>query len=126
MTRSDARLIGDIEKLIKRKIALDAIEVEEERRPERRPRREYESSSRPVESAVAAPAASPRPSYRAPLRDPFFDKPYEATASDDLPAWDKGNAASAAAPKGLSSYIKPKKKVAALFGAKLPAAALES
>ena len=130
VTRADARLIGDIEKLIKRKIDLDALEIEEEdRRPERRPRREFDS--RPAEPAAFAttPAASPRPSYRAPVssRDPFFDKPYEATASGgDLPAWDKGSGAAAAAPKGLSSYIKPKKKVAALFGAKLPSAALES
>jgi hypothetical protein len=32
------------------------------------------------------------------------------------PAWDKK--AAAPAPRGLSPYIKPKKKVAALFGAK--------
>jgi hypothetical protein len=70
-------------------------------------------------------AAAPRPAYRPPSasRDPFFDKPYEASARSeaDLPAWDKGAVSSA--PKGLSPYIKSKKKVAALFGAKAPAPA---
>jgi len=117
VTRSDARLIADIEKLIKRKIDLDALEIEDEQRRERRPRRDYEAPRAPEAAASSAPA--PRPAYRAPSpsRDPFFDKPYEASAAGgDLPAWDKGHAATP--PKGLSAYIKPKKKVAALFGAK--------
>ena len=38
------------------------------------------------------------------------------------PAWEKAKAAAAGGVgKGLSSYIKPKKQVAALFGAKKPA-----
>ena len=140
VTRSDARLIGDIEKLLKRTIELQALELDEPGRPERserperapRPRREFEArpdSSEPVMGAAppvaVAAAAAPRPVYRPPSasRDPFFDKPYEASAraEADLPAWDKG-AVSTGAPKGLSSYIKPKKKVAALFGAKSPVA----
>jgi len=113
--KSDARLIADIEKLIKKKIDLDAIELDEER--PRRPRREYED--RPAEPMAAAPAA-PRPSYRAPAapRDPLFDQPYEARSSGEAAAWEKTPANAASVGKGLSSYIKPKKKVAALFGAK--------
>jgi len=133
VTRSDARLIADIEKLLKRTIELQPMELEEPSRPERterpvRPRREAEprSDSTDVVAPAAFAAAAPRPSYRPPSasRDPFFDKPYEASARSeaDLPAWDKG-AVSTGAPKGLSPYIKPKKKVAALFGAKTPATA---
>ncbi len=130
VARSDARLIGDIEKLIKRKIDLEAIELDEER--PRRPRRsESESGEGPRaarepyrEPRRAAPAddAAAEPVRRAPRpgasRDPFFDKPYEARASAEPPAWEKAPAAASPVSKGLSAYIKPKKKVAALFGAK--------
>ena len=136
VTKADARNIGDIEKLIKRKIDLEAIEVEDDR-PARRPRREFESrdrrddegggserAERSERSAPRSEAPPQRSSYRsAPSapRDPFFDKPYEASASEERAAWEKGPAANA--PRGLSANIKPKKKVAALFGAKPPAPA---
>jgi len=131
VTKSDARLIADLEKLTKRTIELDAFELEDTRRarPERAPRREWEDRSDRVESGSsrAESASAPRSSYRAPVRDAFFDKPYEASASAELPAWDKGAAGNAAAaPRGVSSNIKPKRKVAALFGAKVPASSLES
>jgi len=124
VTRSDTRLIADIEKLLKRDIELRPIELDDERpaRPERapRPRRDWEAEadSAPVaESAVRA--TPPRSASRQPSRDAFFDKPYEpSNAGGDLPAWDKGANAASAAPKGLSANIKPKRKVAALFGAK--------
>ena len=52
--------------------------------------------------------------------DPLFDQPYEPSNPEAEAAWDKKVAAPA--PRGgLSAYIKPKKKVAALFGAKPPA-----
>ncbi|MBB4842399.1 superfamily II DNA/RNA helicase [Paucibacter oligotrophus] len=128
VTRSDARLVADIEKLLKRSIELQAIELEDERpaRPERapRPRRDWESE--PAASEAARAPVAPRPVYRQPARDAFFDKPYEPSTSAELPAWDKGAAGAAAAPKGLSANIKPKRKVAALFGAKQPAASTES
>ncbi|MDT9001271.1 DEAD/DEAH box helicase [Paucibacter sp. APW11] len=117
VTKSDARLIGDIEKLIKRKIDLEAIELDEER-PRRPPRREWDARPAEADVVAAAPAPAARPA-RGP-RDPIFDQPYEAkAASGEAAAWEKS--ASSTAPKGLSSYIKPKKKVAALFGAKQPA-----
>ena len=46
-------------------------------------------------------------------RDPFFDKPYEPGQADATPAWEA--AAKAAPSRGISSNIKTKRKVAALF-----------
>jgi len=127
VTRADARNIADIERLIKRKIDLEPIEVEDDR-PARRPRREFEAreSREPREprerSEEVRREEAPRPTYRAPApsssRDPFFDKPYEAKAeTSEKAAWEKGPTPSAAA-RGLASNSKVKKKVAALFGAK--------
>ncbi|HEU6456105.1 MAG TPA: DEAD/DEAH box helicase [Roseateles sp.] len=117
VAKSDARLIGDIEKLIKRTIEPETFELQDSR-PPRFERRRYEDDE----------AAAPRPAQRASVRpiappsDPFFDKPYEAShVGDEPPAWEKAKAASPA--KGLSSYIKPKRQVAALFGGKKPAPA---
>ena len=117
VTKADARNISDIEKLIKRKIDLEAIEVEDER-PARRPRRDDERFEPRAERGESRAEAPPRPAYRtpAPHRDPFFDKPYEATGSAEQPAWEQS--AAPAVPRGLSANIKPKRKVAALFGAK--------
>ncbi|RZJ07728.1 MAG: DEAD/DEAH box helicase [Rubrivivax sp.] len=129
VTKSDARLIADIEKLIKRKIELDAFELENERprfearpreaAPERQERSErnerYERPDRPARTTSQA-MRTPVPSA-----DPFFDKPYESNARDEPPVWEKTKVATPA--KGLSSYIKPKKQVAALFGSKKPASA---
>jgi superfamily II DNA/RNA helicase len=127
VTKSDARLVADIEKLIKRKIDLDAFELENTERPrfERRPREDgadrqerYERPERPARTT------SPALRTPAPSADPFFNKPYESSARDEPPAWEKAKAATPV--KGLSSYIKPKKQVAALFGAKKPTEPVES
>jgi hypothetical protein len=58
-----------------------------------------------------------RPAARVPS-DPFFDKPYEAPTGAEPPAWEKAKPAAGAIGKSLSPYIKPKRQVAALFGAK--------
>ena len=67
-------------------------------------------------NASATAAARPQRDYRPPAapRDPFFDKPYEAPATEAAPAWE-----AAAKPAGnrVSANIKPKRKVAALFKA---------
>jgi superfamily II DNA/RNA helicase len=120
---SDTRLIADIEKLIKKKIDLEPIELDDAAPPREfrdrarhdGPRSDFEGG-RGVESRSKEP--SPRSSYvpppRAP-RDPFFDKPYEPSATTAEPAWES----KAPAPtRGVSPNIKPKKRVAALFGAK--------
>ena len=73
--------------------AVRAAREGRERREPRAPREASRDFSRP------APVS----------RDPFFDKPYEAPA-ESSPSWEK--TAVTVAPKGLSAYIKPKRKVA--------------
>ena len=120
VSRDDARLIGDIEKLIKKKIELEPLEFDEGTPP----RREFRERERHDGAEERAPSvasyASPRSNYAAPRQvpqDPFFERPYEAAASDAEPAWEHKTPA---APRGISPNIKPKKRVAALFGAKVP------
>ena len=70
-------------------------------------------------SHASAPRAPQRQAY-----DPLFDKPYEVSERAEAPSWEKGGAQ---APRsGLSANIKPKKKVAALFGAKKPPVTADS
>jgi ATP-dependent RNA helicase RhlE len=129
VTRDDARLVSDIEKLIKKKIDLDPLELDDasprrEARSER-PRRVEEDDAREARSTVSAPAPSYTPRPRSfgpkPSSDPFFDKPYEASATADA-AWDSKAPSAGVATRGttsnISPNIKPKRKVAALFGAK--------
>ncbi|WP_343636143.1 DEAD/DEAH box helicase [Roseateles sp.] len=145
VTKSDARLVGEIEKLIKRKLDLEPIELEEarrrfdggdrgeraprgersdrggdrEERGERRDFRREREDRRDETYGGHAPARAPqRQAY-----DPLFDKPYEAAEGAEAPSWEKGPAS---APRGVSSNIKPKKKVAALFGAKKPPVTADS
>ncbi len=120
VSRDDNRLIADIERLIKKKIELEPLELEDER-PRRdfraeRPRRTVDDEFRESRPASRAPSSF---SYAAPkaVLDPFFERPYESSTTAE-PAWDVKAAASAPAPRGLSPNIKPKHKVAALFGAK--------
>ena len=131
---SDQRLVGDIEKLLKTKITLENVTVEQDRSRERRePRSDSresrggdrgersESSSRPRDSALSRDSRPreqdnnrrsrevgyvPAPRIK---NDPFFDKPYEAPV--------RSAEAAPAAPDPLrkSSNIKPKRVMAALF-----------
>nr|WP_246294933.1 DEAD/DEAH box helicase [Schlegelella koreensis] len=116
VTREDARLIGDIEKLIKKKIELEPLELDDA--PPPRAYRERSRSEAPRSEAPAAPRAAERSAPRRPPGDPFFDRPYEPNPSAGEPSWEK--AAPPVPVRGLSPNIKPKKRVAALFGAKLP------
>jgi superfamily II DNA/RNA helicase len=112
VAREDARNIADIEKLIKKKIELEPLELDDAP-PPRRPRervREDDDAPPRREPRYAAPA----PRMAVPS-DPLFDKPYEPPASSEPPAWEKK---APTQPRGLSAYIKPKKQLAALFGAK--------
>ncbi|MFN4119347.1 DEAD/DEAH box helicase [Acidovorax sp.] len=140
---SDARLVADIEKLIKKKIELEAVEYDEDqprgrindgRRAWREagetgdgrdalggsgPRRERDRDHRG--GRESRDSREPRDQHRgfrpaAISRDPFFEKPYEANAaSDAAPAWE---AAAKSVPRSsISANIKPKRKVAALFKA---------
>ena len=135
---SDQRLVADIEKLINTKIELEPMEFDEDTpriseqgrindgrrmyrngesqgsdngdsshstdsrpprdRPERRERREYAPHRLPAMS-----------------RDPFFDRPYEpSTSAPAQPSWEAAAKANPAR-SNISSNIKPRKKVAALF-----------
>ena len=111
VTRDDTRLIADIEKLIKKKLEIEPVEIDDDR-PRRPPRRrddderdEPRSAERPAERAPRRPAPPPS--------DPFFDKPYEPSGSGDA-SWEKG--AAPAPAKAVSPNIRPKKKVASLLG----------
>lgn len=123
VTRDDARLIGDIEKLIKKKIELDAFELEDDRPRRSAPRRRDDDYAAAPAGESRTPAAagyapSPRrPPARSEPRDPFFDKPYEPSASDAPAAWEK---AAAPAASRLSPNIRPRRKVAALLGGAKP------
>ena len=134
--REDGRLIGEVEKLLKKKIELEPFEIEDDR-PRRAPHR---SRDEPVPAPVPVPAAadpssgpvreprdpprdlrpardfSDRP--RRPSADPFFDKPYEpkVVADGGKPAWDQKAPATPAPARGLSPNIRTKRKVAALLG----------
>ncbi|HNJ82011.1 MAG TPA: DEAD/DEAH box helicase, partial [Piscinibacter sp.] len=112
VAREDMRNVGDIEKLIKKKIEIEPFELDEA--PPRRERyRERERDRDDERPARAAPARSSAPARPA---DPLFDQPYVPSAPEVKPAWDQK--AATPAPRGHSPYIKAKKKVAALFGAK--------
>ncbi len=114
VTRDDSRMISDIEKLIKKKIELEPLELDDER-PRRAPRRSFDDDGdadagrgrgpmrerelagvRAPESVAAVPShaarsyAAPAPRWRAPA-DPFFDKPYEPSGTG-APAWERVNA----------------------------------
>ena len=114
---SDTRLIADIERLIKKKIELEPLELDDSPPPRQyRDRSRHDDEPRDVRPASGAP---PRSAYVPPkvVTDPFFDQPYEASATVSEAAWERK---APPAPRGLSPNIKPKKRVAALFGAKVP------
>ena len=137
VSKSDGRLMADLESLLKAKIELEAIEYDEDSPDIRRQgrindgRRMYAPADEVPEEPGVAPTR-PRPSGDSsrsagrsdrpqrrdfarppqPSRDPFFDEPYEApTTVDAAPAWES------AAPRtrGISANIKTKRRVAALF-----------
>lgn len=105
--RNDARLAADIEKLIQKRIQLEALELDMPARPVRSERDRAVAPDRP--NVPVFPSRS-----RAP-RDAFFDQPYVPSANAQ-PSWDSKE--QAPVRSNVSPNIKPKKKVAALFGAK--------
>jgi len=118
VTRDDSRLVTDIEKLIKKKLELEPLELDvgrprfesREGRPDRGARRGWDDGPSGAESR---PSRSYAPPKAAP-RDPFFDRPYVPSGSGEA-SWE----AKASAPAArVSPNIKPKRKIAALFGAK--------
>lgn len=117
--RDDSRLVADIEQLIKKKIELEAIELDDER-PRRPPRRTSEDDEdRGREPRERRDASFARYAHSAPRvsADPFFDKPYEPSnqGQGEKPAWET-KAATVAPVRGLSANIRAKRKVASLLG----------
>jgi len=121
---SDTRLVSDIEKLIGKKIELEAVEFDEDT-PRIRTQGRINDGRRAwggddPRDVLDTPRA-PRPQRsaeapRRPSRDPFFDQPYQAPAAEAAPAWEA--AARNPATRSISANIKPKRKVAALFKAR--------
>ena len=122
VSNSDGRLVADLEKLLKKKLELEAIEYEEDQprgriNDGRRAWREAGELGDPRDALDAPPqrerAAAPPREFRAPARsqDPFFDQPYQSPSTEAPPAWE-----SATRPTSrISANIKSKRKVAALF-----------
>ncbi len=122
---SDNRLVSDIEKLIKTKLELEPLELDEGRaRGERfndgrrsaREPGEDERGSRYAREERTERAERPLRPARQPAKpkDPFFEQPYQASTPPDVaPAWEATPKSSAR----ISANIKPKRKVAALFKA---------
>ena len=106
VTRDDTRLMNDIEKLIKKKLDIEPIELEDT--SQRRPRRVREDSERDVAVEPVARRSAPSQLHAA---DPFFDRPYEPKAGTD-PTWERTK------PEvpSRAPNIRPKKKVASLLG----------
>ncbi|HYD77611.1 DEAD/DEAH box helicase [Ramlibacter sp.] len=115
---SDNRLVAELEKLLKKKVELEAIEFEDERprgriNDGRRAWRERGELGDPRD-ALDAPRERPARPSRAPQapRDPFFEQPYEPPAGDTRPAWES---AAKPAVSRMSANIKTRRKVPALF-----------
>ena len=113
VTRDDTRLVGDIERLIKKKIEIEPFEFDDER-PRRPPRRVRDDDERPSDAPPErfAERRGPPP---APA-DPLFDQPYEPVGSV-APDWDISQPAPLDPPRRtVSANIKPRRKVASLLG----------
>ncbi len=119
---SDNRLVDDIAKLIRNKIEVEPLDIEDDRAGRRERlndgKRLYqdEDGRRAPRDDRADEGQSPvraRPSRPSPKPlDPFFDKPYEPSPDAPAqPAWE----AQTRAPSRVSANIKTKRKVAALF-----------
>ncbi|WP_334135341.1 DEAD/DEAH box helicase [Tepidimonas sp.] len=130
VTARDAKLLADIEKLIGCRVEVEPLPIEAVR-GSGRPRASGADGiqlggtlSTPPPPAGAArrqraePAAGRQARGSAPAAsaDPLYDQPYEPSLPPDAkPQWEVQ--ARASAPRGLSAYIRPKRKVAALLRA---------
>src|SRR5262249_31698186 len=106
VTRDDTRLVGDIERLIKKKIEIEPFEFDDER--PRRPPRRGRDDDRPPERAVDGREPPP-------AADALVGRPYEPTGSG-APTWEVSQPAPLNPRRTVSANIKPKRKVASLLG----------
>jgi superfamily II DNA/RNA helicase len=131
----DARLMGDLEKLLGKKLELEALELEADKRPaghfndgqrawrsgadEEEGRSDIRHARQSREAREERGDRRPARAPRAPA-DPLFDRPYEpAQPADAVPAWE---AATKPTTNRLSPNIKTRKKVPALFKSLSPTA----
>jgi len=113
VTRDDTRMVGDIERLIKKKIEIEPFEFDDER-PRRPPRRARDDDDRRIEAPPERVTERRQPA--AVPADPLFDKPYEPSGSG-APAWEVSQPAAPLNPRrAVSANIKPRRKVASLLG----------
>jgi ATP-dependent RNA helicase RhlE len=125
----DTRLMSDLEKLLGKKLELEALELEADRRPaghfndgqrawqrdesRGQSQREGREGRGVREGREDRPASRPARAPRAPA-DPLFDKPYEPTLAEDVkPAWE--SAPRPASRAGSPNIKSSRKKVPALF-----------
>jgi len=125
----DGRLVADLERLLKKKLEIEPVEWDDER-----PRGRINDGRRAWREAgeVGDPRDvldAPREAAREPRefrdrrqssqpRDPFFDQPYEAPQREAAPSWESSKPAQPTSR--VSSNIKTKRKVAALFKSAAP------
>ena len=117
-------MVAEIEKLIKKKIELEPVELDDpapRRRNEpsdRVERGEHRAARRPRDDEFVrlAKGHTPVTPGRLVPSDPLFDQPYEAKVPAEPPAWEKAKAAAAPAGPARSPNIRPKRKVASLLG----------
>jgi len=116
VSRGDERLMADIEKLIRRKLEVEPLALDDDR-PRRPPRRREDGEGEGEASRFRAASAVPRRPPPASV-DPLFDRPYEAPPE---PSTDEtaGATPSGSVRAGLSGNIRPRRKVAALLGGKI-------
>lgn len=138
VTKSDQRLMAELEKLLKTSIQPEPLALGGERRspradsrPESRSEGQSEGRSEPRRSRYEDEAEDPRRQQRherrapaarpfVPAADPFFNRPYEEPAPGTRPAWEATSDPRSNNRPGLSANIKPRRKVAALFKAPEP------
>ena len=130
VSRDDTRLVADIEKLIKKKIEIEPLELDDDAPPRRAPRersRDDEDFRPPPKPSCAVLGAHAGRAIRAAAARRAIrssTSPTRPSATDGRAGL--GESAPRRSPRGLSPNIKPKKKVAALFGGKVPEAETET
>ena len=146
VTRSDARLVADLEKLLKAKLEIEPIEFDEDS-PDIRRQGRINDGRRMYNVDESGVPAEPRADGRAPRgeggaqrrerpvrrdlvrpppvsRDPFFDKPYEEPGTvTGAPSWEADGPRPV---RTISANIKTRRRVAALFKPEVPVTETES
>jgi ATP-dependent RNA helicase RhlE len=125
VSNSDARLLADIEKLIKKKAELLTIDWDEDHSFHRHnfgrrawgeegegdERSERGGREQRPDRAERGPSRRYSPPPAAP-QDPFFNQPYQESEREAPPTWES---ATPTPKRSISTNIKPRKQVAALF-----------